>query len=63
MMYDINSGDENHVLEPFNYLLTIPGKGMRNIFIAAFEKWIQVPPQHKIHIQEIISMLHNSSLL
>eukprot|EP00039_Didymoeca_costata_P008039 m.107256 g.107256 ORF g.107256 m.107256 type:complete len:309 (+) comp13920_c0_seq2:133-1059(+) len=51
------------LMEPFNYIAKIPGKGVRNILIQEFNKWMKIPSDKVEVIQEVIGMLHNASLL
>lgn len=51
------------LLEPFEYLMSNPGKDFRSTMIAAFDLWIKVPVIEKDIIKQVIAMLHTSSLL
>ncbi|CAF1073301.1 unnamed protein product [Adineta steineri] len=51
------------ILEPFNYLKSLPGKNVRSKLIEAFNYWFQVPDEKLRVIDEIMGMLHNASLL
>lgn len=51
------------LLEPFTYISKIPGKDVRGTLIACFRKWCPVPAEQLAIITEIISSLHNASLL
>jgi geranylgeranyl diphosphate synthase type 3 len=51
------------LLEPFTYIDSIKGKDVRGKLIDAFQHWIQAPEERIVQIKEIISALHNASLL
>ncbi|KAF1963155.1 geranylgeranyl diphosphate synthase 3 [Byssothecium circinans] len=51
------------ILEPYRYLSSLPGKGIRNITIDAFNVWVQVPDAPINIIKSAIDMLHSSSLM
>ncbi|KAK3679774.1 hypothetical protein LTR78_000150 [Recurvomyces mirabilis] len=55
--------NEKIVLGPYDYLKKQPGKDLRTLFIAAFNEWLQVPLEKLKAIQEVVRMLHTSSLL
>ncbi|TVY66137.1 Geranylgeranyl pyrophosphate synthase 2 [Fusarium oxysporum f. sp. cubense] len=48
---------------PYNYILTLPSKGIRGAFIDSLNVWLDVPEDKTSVIKEVISMLHNSSLI
>ena len=54
---------QEDILSPFNYLHALSGKKTRSKLIVAFDSWFRVPREKLIIIEEIISMLHNASLL
>lgn len=54
---------EQALLEPFEYLTNVPGKGVRSIFVDAFNVWLNVDKETLEIIKDIIKMLHNASLL
>jgi len=54
--------DEN-LLEPWTYILNVPGKNIRGKMITAWNKWLQVDEQKVEAISEVVKMLHTSSLL
>ncbi|CAF0989874.1 unnamed protein product [Adineta steineri] len=61
---DINSnGNLDDILEPFNYLKSLPGKNVRSKLIEALNYWFQVSEEKFKIIDEIMGMLHNASLL
>lgn len=51
------------MLEPYEYLLQVPGKDVRGKLIDSFNKWLQISEPELNQIKTIVSMLHNSSLL
>eukprot|EP01087_Luapelamoeba_hula_P015418 TRINITY_DN4604_c0_g1_i2.p1 TRINITY_DN4604_c0_g1~~TRINITY_DN4604_c0_g1_i2.p1 ORF type:complete len:329 (-),score=55.28 TRINITY_DN4604_c0_g1_i2:41-1027(-) len=57
-------GESEHILlEPYTYLLQVPGKDVRGKLIDAFNLWLKVEEPILVQIKELISMLHNASLL
>ncbi|CAI2180418.1 2484_t:CDS:2 [Funneliformis geosporum] len=60
---DISSNKEEVLLEPYNYLLSHPGKEIRTKMIEAFDYWFKVPKDRLNVITKVIEMLHNASLL
>ncbi|CAG8683523.1 16556_t:CDS:2, partial [Funneliformis mosseae] len=57
------SSNEEILLEPYNYLLSHPGKEIRTKMIEAFDYWFKVPKDRLNVITKVIEMLHNASLL
>jgi len=56
--------EEKKILEePYQYLLEIPGKGVRSQLIKAFNEWLQIDEVQLKSITQVIDMLHTSSLL
>jgi len=55
--------NEAALLEPFTYIASIPGKGIRSHMIQAFSLWLDVPKEKMKVISRIVNMLHNASLL
>ncbi|PPQ98293.1 hypothetical protein CVT26_013506, partial [Gymnopilus dilepis] len=55
--------DEACLLAPYKYLTSLSGKEVRKQMIAAFNLWMEVPPNDLAIIGDIVSMLHNASLL
>ena len=51
------------LLEPWQYILNVPGKNVRGKLIAAFNKWLKVDAEKVKVITEIVKMLHTASLL
>ncbi|XP_005795279.1 geranylgeranyl pyrophosphate synthase [Xiphophorus maculatus] len=51
------------LLEPYKYLLQLPGKQVRTKLAQAFNHWLNVPEDKLQVIIEVTEMLHNASLL
>ena len=51
------------LLQPFTYILQVPGKQIRAKLAHAFNYWLKVPADKLIVVGDIVQMLHNSSLL
>lgn len=51
------------LLQPFNYILQVPGKQIRAKLAHAFNYWLNIPTDKLNIVGDIIQMLHNSSLL
>jgi hypothetical protein len=51
------------VLEPCNYVQSMPSKGVRNSIIDALNLWYDVPEVSLQITLNIVSTLHNSSLM
>lgn len=62
---DQNTGatSERILLEPYKYLLQLPGKQVRTKLAQAFNHWLKVPEDKLQVIIEVTEMLHNASLL
>eukprot|EP01096_Ripella_sp_DP13-Kostka_P011358 TRINITY_DN456_c1_g1_i1.p1 TRINITY_DN456_c1_g1~~TRINITY_DN456_c1_g1_i1.p1 ORF type:complete len:395 (+),score=167.21 TRINITY_DN456_c1_g1_i1:35-1186(+) len=56
-------GNVEVMMEPYNYLLQVPGKGMRSAMIKGFNRWLKIPREAAIEISKIVQALHTSSLL
>ncbi|CAF4068031.1 unnamed protein product [Rotaria sp. Silwood2] len=55
---------ENKILlEPYEYIRTIPGKQIRPKLIKAFNLWLHIPEDKLLVIGDLVEMLHNASLL
>ncbi|CAH1405829.1 unnamed protein product [Nezara viridula] len=54
---------EEKLLQPYTYLLQVPGKQIRAKLTHAFNYWLDIPNDKLHSVGEIIQMLHNSSLL
>ncbi|KAF8448283.1 geranylgeranyl pyrophosphate synthase [Terfezia claveryi] len=51
------------LLDPYEYLLKVPGKDIRSLLITAFNVWLKVPPESLKAINKVVAMLHTASLL
>ncbi|KAK8725346.1 hypothetical protein OTU49_010822 [Cherax quadricarinatus] len=51
------------LLQPFTYVLQVPGKMIRGKLAQAFNYWMRIPEDKLMAISEVIHMLHNASLL
>lgn len=52
------------VLEaPYDYIASMPSKGVRDQFIDALNDWLHVPDDKVGKIKDAVRVLHNSSLL
>ncbi|CAF4078026.1 unnamed protein product [Adineta steineri] len=51
------------ILQPYDYLKTLPGKSIRTKLIRAFNYWLNAPEEKLVIIDDIIDKLHNASLL
>ncbi|KAI5986809.1 isoprenoid synthase domain-containing protein [Pisolithus albus] len=57
------SDNEKHLLGPFTYIASNPGKDIRGTLIAAFNIWLNVPKSKLDVITRVIDMVHNASLM
>lgn len=55
--------NEKHLLGPFTYIASNPGKDIRGTLIAAFNIWLNVPKTKLDVITRVIDMVHNASLM
>ena len=51
------------VSAPFEYLTSLPSKGVRDQAIDAFNVWIKAPPDSLDIIKTVVGRLHNASLM
>ena len=51
------------VSAPYEYLTSLPGKGVRNQFIDTLNIWLQVPVELTNKIKNVVNMLHGGSLM
>lgn len=58
-----SSQNEQVLMGPFEYLFAQPGKDIRSQLIAAFNEWLEVPPESLGVIKNVVGMLHTASLL
>lgn len=54
---------ERILMGPYDYLYGHPGKDIRSQCIAAFNLWLNVPPERLETITRVVGMLHTASLL
>ncbi|CAH0559224.1 unnamed protein product [Brassicogethes aeneus] len=54
---------DEKLMEPFQYILQVPGKNIRAKLSRAFNYWLHIPEEKLIKINDIIQLLHNASLL
>ncbi|XP_077999037.1 geranylgeranyl pyrophosphate synthase-like isoform X2 [Glandiceps talaboti] len=58
-----DEAQEKILLEPYHYILQVPGKQIRMKLTKAFNHWLNIP-EEKLHVVgEVVQMLHNASLL
>ncbi|KAF2866146.1 isoprenoid synthase domain-containing protein [Massariosphaeria phaeospora] len=55
--------EDDVILEPFRYLSSLPGKGVRDLAINALNCWLEVPEEMTGVIKMATNMLHSSSLM
>ncbi|KAL6815630.1 geranylgeranyl pyrophosphate synthase [Trichoderma sp. SZMC 28013] len=56
--------DKEHIVRgPFEYTVSHPGKDFRSQIIAAFNAFLDVPPESLKAITSVVGMLHEASLL
>lgn len=58
-----DASQDMQLLEPLTYISQIPGKNIRTKLARAFNVWLKIPEEKVNKIEEIIQILHNSSLL
>ncbi|KAG2129859.1 isoprenoid synthase domain-containing protein [Suillus bovinus] len=58
-----SQANESLILEPFTYISSNPGKGIRTRLLEAFNIWLAVPGDQLKTIDRVIQMLHNASLM
>ncbi|KAJ7721973.1 farnesyltranstransferase [Mycena olivaceomarginata] len=51
------------ILDPFTYIASHPGNGMRERLLHAFNVWMDVPQAEMEIIANAVGMLHNASLM
>ena len=51
------------VRKPYDYIVSLGGKAFRREFLFALNAWLQVDEESCEVIDDVVSMLHNSSLL
>ncbi|KAK7604807.1 hypothetical protein V9T40_005993 [Parthenolecanium corni] len=55
--------EDEKLLQPYLYILQVPGKLIRAKLAHAFNYWLQIPAEKLAVVSEIVQMLHNASLL
>lgn len=55
--------DDEILLQPFTYILQVPGKQIRAKLAQAFNYWLRIPKDKLRAVGDITQMLHNASLL
>ncbi|KAJ3531714.1 hypothetical protein NMY22_g8041 [Coprinellus aureogranulatus] len=55
--------NEQALLAPYTYIISIPGKDLRTQLLRAFNAWYDLPEETFKVISEVVGMLHNASLL
>jgi geranylgeranyl diphosphate synthase type 3 len=58
-----NPTDDGILLQPFQYICSLPGKQIRSKLALAFNHWLKVEPEKLEKISDIVELLHNASLL
>lgn len=58
-----DGSNEAAILEPFNYVMSHPGKDIRTKLIEAFNLWLNVPADELKIITNVVNMLHTASLM
>ncbi|CAL1688734.1 unnamed protein product [Lasius platythorax] len=63
--YSLNGDrkEDEKLLEPIRYILQVPGKQIRSKLALAFNYWLKISPDRLEAIEEIVTMLHNSSIV
>ncbi|XP_039313189.1 geranylgeranyl pyrophosphate synthase isoform X1 [Solenopsis invicta] len=54
--------EDEKLLEPIRYILQVPGKQIRAKLAKAFNYWLQISDDRLQVIDDIVNMLHNSSI-
>ncbi|XP_011505482.1 PREDICTED: geranylgeranyl pyrophosphate synthase isoform X2 [Ceratosolen solmsi marchali] len=54
---------DDKLLQPFTYILQVPGKQIRGKLAHAFNYWLKISVEKLNAVGDITQMLHNSSLL
>ncbi|KAG1734620.1 terpenoid synthase [Suillus lakei] len=58
-----SQANESLILEPFTYIASKPGKGIRTLLLEALNVWLAVPCDQLKIIDRVVQMLHNASLM
>ena len=54
---------DDSLLEPWRYILQVPGKDIRGKMIEAFNIWLNIPKDKVVAINDVVTSLHTASLL
>lgn len=54
---------EQIILAPFNYIKSMPSKGVREKLIDSLNIWFQIPEESLKIIKDIVGLLHTASLM
>ena len=54
---------DESLLEPWRYIMEVPGKNVRGLLIKAFNVWLNIPQDKAKEIGEVVRNLHTASLL
>jgi geranylgeranyl pyrophosphate synthase len=55
--------DDRHVRAPFEYITSLPSKGVRDTFVDALNVWLAIPEPTVSRIKSLGSRLHSASLM
>jgi len=55
--------DDRHVRAPYEYITSLPSKGVRDIFVDALNVWLAVPKSTVLRIKSLGGHLHSVSLM
>ena len=58
-----NAADDKILLQPFDYIRSLPGKNVRSKLAVAFNHWLKVAPETLDKVCDVVELLHDSSLL
>lgn len=50
-------------MAPFDYITSLPSKGVRDVFIDALNIWLRLPETVVTRVKSIINTLHSASLM
>ena len=50
-------------MDPFEYISSLPSKGVRDLLISALNVWVDVSPEVFPTIKSVIADVHNLSLM
>lgn len=63
LLIDSENDSPHIVLAPFKYIKSMPSKGVREKLIDALNWWFKVPQPELEIIQNVVDLLHTSSLM